>query len=225
MQPPAILERLLDLGAGRIAAMDEAGVDLQVMSLVTLGIDRLDRSTSVVRDVNDELGAAVAENPERLQGFATVALKDPDAAIAELERMAAKSGFVGVMVSGTVEGRFLDDARFLPFLEAAASLKLPVYLHPDFPPQPVKDVYFSGLEENAARALSIAGWGWHAETALHTLRMIVAGVFDRVPALQLVIGHMGEGIPFALARSSHVLSQAAPKLQRKVADTSRPIFT
>jgi uncharacterized protein len=125
-------------------------------------------------------------------------------------------GFV-VMVNGTVEGRFFDDARFLPFFEAAAALGVPVYLHPAPPPESVREAYYSGLPGEMGRMLSIAGWGWHSETALHTLRLIVSGLFDKVPGLQLIIGHMGEGLPFALARSSGMLSGAA-KLKQSVAD-------
>ncbi len=98
---------------------------------------------------------------------------------------------------------------FLPVFEAAAHLNVPIYLHPAPPPETVRQAYFSGLPGDLGFLLSIAGWGWHAETGLHTLRLIVAGVFDRFPTLQLIIGHMGEGLPYALARSSGVLSAAA----------------
>jgi predicted TIM-barrel fold metal-dependent hydrolase len=219
MQFPEMQAKLLDLGAGRIGAMDEAGIDLQVMSLVAFGLEGLSAAdgTVVAREVNDELAAAVAEHPDRLAGFATLALKDVGEATKELERCVHGLGFRGVMVNGTVGGRFFDDARFLPFFEAAAALGVPVYLHPAPPPEPVREAYYSGLPGELGRMLSIAGWGWHSETALHTLRLIVSGLFDKVPGLQLIIGHMGEGLPFALARSSGMLSGAA-KLKRPVAD-------
>jgi uncharacterized protein len=219
MQFPEMQAKLLDLGAGRIAAMDEGGVDLQVLSLVAFGLEGLSAAdgTAVARDVNDELTAAVKAHPDRLAGFATLALKDVGEATKELERCVTKLGFRGVMVNGTVEGRFFDDARFLPFFEAAAALDVPVYLHPAPPPEPVREAYFSGLPGEMGRMLSIAGWGWHSETALHTLRMIVSGLFDKVPGLQLIIGHMGEGLPLALARSSGMLSGPA-KLKQPVAE-------
>ncbi len=122
------------------------------------------------------------------------------------------------MVNGTVDGVFLDDARFTPVWEAAQALGVPVYLHPAPPPEPVVDAYFSGLPGAMGHLLSIAGWGWHAETGLHTLRLIVSGLFDRMPGLQVIIGHMGEGLPYALARSSSVLSGAAKHLQRPVSE-------
>jgi len=218
-QMAELLPKLLDLGAGRIAAMDEAGIDFQVMSLAAMGFDALDAATStaLAQDVNDELAVAVRTHPERLGGFATLGLKDPVAAAAELERCVTKLGFRGALVDGTVGGLFLDDARFLLVFEAAERLGVPVYLHPAPPPEPVKQAYFSGLPGELGMLLSIAGWGWHAETGLHTLRLIVSGLFDKVPKLQLIIGHMGEGLPYAMARSSGILSGPA-RLRQTVAE-------
>jgi predicted TIM-barrel fold metal-dependent hydrolase len=198
--------KLLDLGAGRLAAMDEVGIDLQVLSLAALS-----------HDVNDELAAAVRANPSRLAAFTSLALKDPEAAAKELERSIQKLGFRGVLLDGTTDGVFLDDPRFTPIFEAAVTLNVPVYLHPAPPPRPVFDTYFSGLPAGVGQMLSIAGWGWHAETALHTLRLITSGLFDRFPTLQLIIGHIGEMLPMALARTSKALSHVA-KLRQPVAD-------
>lgn len=220
MQFPEMEPKLLDLGAGRIAAMDEAAIDLQVLSLVEFGSEGLDAATgtALAHDVNDELASAVAAHPDRLAGFATLALKDPHAAAIELERCMTTLGFAGVMVNGTVDGKFLDHPDFLPFFEAATALGAPVYLHPAPPPEPVKQAYFSDLPGQLGFGLSIAGWGWHAETGLHTLRLIVSGLFDRFPTLQVIIGHMGEGLPYALARSSGMLSRMATQLRQPVAD-------
>jgi len=215
----ALLPKLLDVGAGRIAAMDEGGVDYQVLSIAAIGWESLDAATAtaVARDTNDELAAAVKANPQRLGGFAALGLQDPESAARELERCVSTLGFHGALVNGTTDGKFLDDARFLPVFEAAAQLGVPVYLHPAPPPEAVREVYYSGLPGELGFMLSIAGWGWHAETALHTLRLIVSGLFDRLPELQLVIGHMGEGVPAAMVRSSGALSRAA-KLQKPVAE-------
>jgi hypothetical protein len=219
-QMAAMHPKLLDLDAGRIAAMEEAAIDYQVLSLASMGMEALDasRATVLARDVNDELAAAIMRHPGRLGGFAALALKDPEAAARELDRCVNQLGFHGALVDGTTEGVFLDDTRFLPVFEAAVHLGVPVYLHPALPPEPVKQAYFSGLPVELGHALSIAGWGWHAETGLHTLRLIVSGLFDRLPKLQLIIGHMGEGIPYALARSSAVLSGGATHLRQPVAD-------
>src|ERR1700677_710603 len=225
--PPQLAQiqpKLLDLGPERIAAMDQAGIDLQVMSLAAMGIDKLEPSdaTAVMTDVNSELSQAIKANPTRLAGFAALNLKDPQGAAKELERCVTKLGFVGGLVDGTVssgEGPlFLDNAQFAPVWEAAVQLKVPVYLHPAPPPQIVHQAYYSGLPGELGMLLSIAGWGWHAETGLHTLRLIVSGLFDRLPDLQLIIGHMGEGLPYALARCSGVLSRAAPHLRQPVSE-------
>jgi uncharacterized protein len=212
--------KLLGLGAGRIAAMDEAAIDFQVLSLASMGLDALDAeaATSLIRDVNDELAAAIKANPKRLGGFAALALKDPKKAAQELDRCITRLGFCGALLDGTTDGLFLDDPRFLPVWEAAAGLRVPIYLHPALPPETVREAYFSGLPGELGMALSIAGWGWHAETGLHTLRLIVSGLFDRLPDLQLIIGHMGEGLPYALARSSAVLSRAATNLRQPVSE-------
>jgi predicted TIM-barrel fold metal-dependent hydrolase len=211
--------KLADLGAGRIADMDEAGVDLQVLSLTSMGVDALDAATAtaLVRDVNDELAAAVRAHPTRFAGFAALALKDANSAAAELDRCITRLGFRAALVDGMTSGLFLDDPSFLPFWEAAVHLNVPVYLHPALPPEPVREAYFSGLPGELGFWLSIAGWGWHAETGLHTLRLIVSGLFDRFPGLQLIIGHMGEGLPYALTRTSGVLSRGAPHLRQPVA--------
>jgi hypothetical protein len=216
----ALQPKLLDLGAGRIAAMDEASIDFQILSLAAIGFDSLDANTAttLAKDINDELAAAVRTHPNRLGGFATLALKDPTDAAKELERCITQLGFHGALLDGTTDGLFLDDPRFLPVFEAAAHLSVPIYLHPAPPPEAVRQAYFSGLPSELGHLLSIAGWGWHAETGLHTLRLILSGLFDRLPSLQLVIGHMGEGLPYALARSSGVLSHAAPALRQQVAD-------
>ncbi len=212
--------KLLDLGAGRIAAMDEGAIDFQVLSLASMGLDALaaDVATPLTRDVNDELAAAISANPKRLGGFAALALQDPGKAAQELDRCITRLGFRGALLDGTTGGLFLDDPRFLPVWEAAAALRVPVYLHPAPPPEKVREAYYSGLPGELGMLLSIAGWGWHAETGLHTLRLIVSGLFDRLPDLQLIIGHMGEGLPYALARCSGVLSRAAPHLRQPVSE-------
>ena len=213
--------QLLDLGEGRIRAMDEGGVDLQILSLAAIGVDSLSPAdqTSVLRGVHDELASAIQAYPDRLKVFCTPALKEPANAVRELERTVKIPGFVGMMIDGTIDGKFLDAPEFFPILEAAESLDVPVYIHPAPPPQPVKTAYYSGLPGDTGHLLSIAGWGWHSETAIHVLRLILAGVFDKLPKLQVIIGHMGEGIPYALARTNGVLTPASKHLKRSIAET------
>jgi predicted TIM-barrel fold metal-dependent hydrolase len=211
--------KLLDLNEDRIDAMDEGGIDMQVLSLAAIGIEALDASvaTPLLRDVNDELAEAVRDYPKRFAGFAALALKEPENAAKELERCVTTLGFKGALLDGTTDGQFLDAPRFLPVFEAANALGVPIYLHPAPPPKVVQEAYYSGLPGEIGHLLSIAGWGWHAETGLHVLRLIAAGVLDRFPDLQIIIGHMGEGLPYALARSSGVLSRELKHLPLSVA--------
>jgi hypothetical protein len=219
--------KLLDLGDGRLADMDAAGIDLQVLSLSAIDwIDKADAATagSLVRDSNDLLAEAVRRHPKRFAGFAALALQAPEKAALELERCVTKLGLVGAMLDGTIGGFFLDDRRFEPVLATAERLSVPIYIHPAPPPASVREAYYQGLPESVAYSLSISGWGWHAEMGLHTLRLIVAGVFDRFPGLQIIIGHMGEFIPYCLARSDLQLSRASPHLKRRVSEYFRSNF-
>jgi predicted TIM-barrel fold metal-dependent hydrolase len=224
-QQKELVSQLLDLGADRIAAMHESAIDCQVISLAAVGIEALDpaEQTAVLRTVNDEAAAAVKQYPQRLAALANIGQKQPREAVKELERCINDLGFKGLIVNGTTvidgEVKFLDAPEFFPLLEAATALKVPVYLHPAPPPPAVSEAYFSGLPGDLGQRLSTAGWGWHAETGLHVLRMIVSGVFDKLPTLQLIIGHMGEGLPYALARSSGILTASANNLKRSVAET------
>ncbi len=141
-----------------------------------------------------------AARPDRFAGYRELRSQyQRRGAAAEFERCVTVLGLAGVMIDGTTDGLFLDDPRFEPVLATAERLGFPIYLHPAPPPGPVFKAYFSGLPEAVARSLSISGYGWHAEMGFRALRLIVAGVFDRFPGLQVIIGHMGEFIPYCLA--------------------------
>ncbi len=212
--------RLTDLGEQRIADMDAAGIDLQVLSHTHPSPEILQpaRAIPLTQAVNDEVADAIARYPKRFAGFATLPVADPSAAAQELERTVTQLKFKGALINGVTQGRFLDDPFFTPILERAEALDVPLYLHPAPPPEPVHKAYFSGLEPGLSRILSIAGWGWHAEQGLHTIRLIATGVFDRFPKLQIIIGHMGEMIPFFLARINEVVTPFSKGLKRPVAD-------
>lgn len=218
----ARMAKLKSLGSERIADMDEAGIDFQVISHTVPSPELLDaaRGVPLAKRINDEMAEAVARYPNRLAFFATLPLADPAAAAQELERAVKTLGSKGAMINGVTQGRFLDDPFFSPIFECSESLDVPIYLHPAPPPAPIQDTYFAGLDPLLGRMLSIAGWGWHAELGLHTLRLITTGLFDRFPKLQLIIGHMGEMIPFFLARIDHVLTPVIKNagLKRSVAD-------
>jgi predicted TIM-barrel fold metal-dependent hydrolase len=165
--------------------------------------------------MNDELAEAIRGNPDRFAAFAMVPTPEPDAAAEELRRAVAELGFKGAMVHGTTRGRFLDDRFFWPIFEEAERLGVPVYLHPAPPSAAIREAYYGGLAPEVAYALATWAWGWHVETGLHAMRMVLGGVFDRYPELQVVIGHMGEAVPFLLGRADSVLGPFAT-LQRPV---------
>ncbi len=125
-------------------------------------------------------------------------------------------GLKGAMLFGTTNGRYLDDPAFLPVLERAAALSVPIYLHPAEPPAPAREAYYTGLDPAVSIGLATFGWGWHSEVGMHALRLILAGVFDRLPTLQIIIGHIGEMIPFMLARINDMLTPVAKQLQHPV---------
>jgi predicted TIM-barrel fold metal-dependent hydrolase len=126
---------------------------------------------------------------------------------------------VGAMVHGTTEGRFLDHSSFEPVLAAAEQLDVPIYIHPHIPPEPVRQAYFSDLPAGPGRVLETAGWGWHSETAVHVLRMVIAGTLDKHPRLRLIIGHMGEMLPMMLARADKVFALDSDHLKRPISRT------
>jgi uncharacterized protein len=220
MAAPPSDARLEDMGADRLRAMDATGIDVQVLSITSPGTQVLPPSEAVplARDANDQLAAAITAHPDRFAGFATLPTPDPDAAAAEFERVVQKLGLKGAMINGRTNDRFLDDPSFRPILEVATALDVPIYLHPTVPSKTVQDAYYAGLDPAISTRFATAGWGWHMETGIHALRMILAGVFDRYPGLQLILGHWGEMIPFYLARVEWALFPLAKHLQRPISD-------
>ena len=172
----------------------------------------------MTREINDQLATAIAAHPDRFAGFATLPMSHPEAAAAELERCVNTLGFKGTLINGRSNERFLDDPSFRPILETLVALDVPLYLHPTPPTKAVSDSYYAGFDPTVSAVFATFGWGWHMETGIHALRMILGGVFDRYPRLQLILGHWGEMIPFFLARVDEMLNQVTQKLQRPVAD-------
>lgn len=216
---PHFIGPLLDLGDRRLADMDAAGIDVQVLSHTVPGPESLPADTAVRLSTvaNDALAEAVAAHPDRFAGFAILPMPDPRAAARELDRAVTDLGFVGAMVNGHVGGRYLDDEFFWPVFEAAQSLGVPVYLHPNRPPEPVIQASYAGFAPVVSEILANAAWGWHIDTGLHVLRLILGGVFDRFPNLQIIIGHMGEALPSMIWRANSVLNAVAG-LDRPVVD-------
>ena len=222
--PPAVArrEQLQDVGAARLADMDAAGITVQVLSIAGAGADLLPpaEGPALARDTNDELARVVAAHPDRYAAFTHLPMSAPAAAADELERCVTRHDFRGGIVNGTTAGRFLDDPSFEPLLARFEALGVPLYLHPAPPPEPVRRAYYDGLPGDASLLLSIAGWGWHSETAIHVLRLVLSGSLDRHPGLKLVIGHMGEGLPAMLARCDQVFAdESRERLTRSVSRT------
>ena len=213
--------RLEDTGAGRIALMDEAGVDVQVLSLTTPGLHNLDaaRSVELARRTNDLIADAVAARPDRFQGFAALPTPAPEAAAAELRRTVEELGFKGAMLCGRTRDKPLDHPDFRPMFACAAELGVPLFIHPQVPPRVVREASYSGFSPQVDLAFASYGLGWHYEAGLQFVRLVLAGTFDRHPDLQIILGHWGEVVLFYLERLA-ALDRAAG-LQRPFADYAR----
>jgi uncharacterized protein len=214
-----ILDQLQDVGDGRIAEMDAAGIDMQVLSLNAPGVEQADveEQVAIARESNDFLADVVKKNPKRFAAFASLPVAAPEQAADELDRRVKQQDFKGTLINGHTRGRYLDDKYFWPILERAEALNVPIYLHPTVPPKPVADVLYGGFSPTVSGVFAAAGWGWHIETGVHLIRMVLGGVFDRYPKLQVVIGHLGEGVPFMLPRLNRNLPVETTKLARPLA--------
>lgn len=216
-----IESRLDDLGEARIALMDESGVDVQVLSVTTPALHNLDADVSVplARGTNDLLAAAIAKYPTRFQGFATLPTAAPDEAARELERCVKQLGFHGAMLAGRTRDKNLDHPDFLPMFAIAESLGVPMYIHPQIPQKTVRDTLYGGFNPMTDMALSTFGLGWHYEAGIQFVRMILAGVFDKHPQLQMILGHWGEVVLFYTDRLKNL--SRIQTLQRPVLDVMR----
>src|SRR5579871_128931 len=195
---PSVVGPLSDVGEGRIAAMDAAGIDVQVLSLNAPGVEQSDLSeqVAIARESNDFVADVVKKHPTRFAAFAALPTAAPDQAADELDRRIRQQGFKGTLINGHTRGRYLDDPFFSPILERAQALDVPIYLHPTVPPKAVVEATYGGFSPAVSAVFASTGWGWHIETGAHLVRMVLGGVFDRYPKLQVVVGHLGEGVPF-----------------------------
>src|SRR5581483_9480617 len=166
-----VIDRLCELGAKRLAEMDAAGIDMQVLSLSAPGVEQMESADSVAmaRDTNDYLADAVKRHPNRFAGFAAIPTGSPKQAVEELERC-VKQGFKGAVINGHNRGRYLDNSFYWPILECAEALNVPIYLHPTPPPQPVIDTYYGGFAPMVTDMLAGGAWCWHIETGVHMIR-------------------------------------------------------
>lgn len=213
LNPGVIGDRLADLGEQRLSLMDETGVDVQVLSLTTPGLNNLgQRGVDLARRVNDLLAESVAANPSRFQFLATLASADADAAARELQRCVQELGCKGAILYGRVGEKNLDHAIFESTFACAAELGVPLLIHPQIPQASVRDAYYAGFGDPVDLALSTFGLGWHYEAGIQFIRIVLAGVFNRHPNLQVILGHWGELVIFYLERL--VMLDRVARLQR-----------
>jgi predicted TIM-barrel fold metal-dependent hydrolase len=217
---PKAVERLGDLGELRLAEMDAAGIDLQVLSEAEPGAQNLEPAEGVplARLSNDRLFEATKRHPGRLAGFATLPTSDPKAAARELERAVKELRFLGATIHGSSRGRFLDEPEFWPIFDCAQALDVPIYLHPCTPQPAVLETYYKGHP-----LLGRAALGFAVEMAVQAMRLVVSGVLDQFPGLKIILGHLGEGLPFLLWRADDTYARRGT-LRRSVRDYFRDHF-
>jgi len=214
-----ILSDLVDVDARRLAVMDMADIDVAILSLVSPGVQLFDpeTATSLAAHANDFLAQTIKRHPRRFAGLASFAPQDPERAALEIERAVRKLGLNGVLVNSHTGGEYLDDPKYGPIFEAATALDVPLYLHPRNPPPELR----GSITTSSGFKMSEVMWGFHMETALHAMRLIAGGVFDRFPSLKVVLGHLGEGLPSLLWRIDWF---AAERLKRRPSDVFRENF-
>lgn len=212
----------LDMGAGRLADMDAAGIDMQVLSYGGFAQLLPDaQAIDLSRAANDRLALAVQSHPTRFGGFATLPWQAPEAAARELERAVKTLGLKGALINGRPGDTFLDDPRYAPLLAAFDALGVPLYVHPGLPLPAVQAPYYGGFDKELSARLAMFAWGWHNEAGIQVVRMLLAGVFDRYPRLQVISGHWGEMVPFFLQRLEDSIPQEASGLRRPIVQTYR----
>lgn len=203
-----IMRCLTDLDALRLQHMDACGIDVQVLALTSPGVQVMDKATAVsfARDANDCLADAIRRHPTRFAGMLAVAPQDPPAAAKEIERGVTQLGIHAVVINSHTQGEYLSDPKFWDIFAAAEAHDAPIYLHPNaLPPGMYQPFFEAGLDG--------AIYGFGVETGLHALRIITAGVFDRFPRLRMVLGHMGEALPYWAYRLDY-MHRATVKSQR-----------
>ena len=209
-----------DIGSGRLADMDKAGITMQVLSVGGFPhLAPVDESLNLNRAANDRLAKAVNTHPDRFSAFATLPWAQPDEAEEELERAVKELGFKGALLNGRPSSQFIDHPDFDGLLERFNTLGVPLYLHPGLPVRSVQQAYYSGFSNEVTARLSMFGWGWHHEAGIQLLRLILSGAFDKYPNLQVISGHWGEMLPFWLQRLDDSLPLAATGLRRTLTQT------
>ena len=206
----------------RLQYMDKNRIDVQVLSMTSPVSDLVpvEEQVRICRQANDITRQHMDEYSGRFLGFASLPMADPDAAASELERCVKKLGFCGTMLAGRYKGRFYNEAEFFPIFEKAAELDVPVYFHPALIPIEVQETYYMSDAYSwiVGAELASAGYGWHSEVGIQIVRMILSGIFDKLPNLKFISGHWGETIPAFLERIDAILDQEITGLKKKVSE-------
>lgn len=205
-------ERLYDLGALRIKEMDEVGIDIQVLSHGAPASQKLpiDIAPKLTAQVNDRLAKFCAANPTRFAAFAALPTVDPMAAADELERAVSELGFKGAMLHGMSNGEFIDHKKYWPIYARAEKLDVPVYLHPSMPNPQVTEIYYQDYAKDFPLVVR-PGWGFTVEIATQAIRLVLSGVFEAHPNLKVVLGHLGETLPYLTWRIDDSLKYPGQK--------------
>jgi 2,3-dihydroxybenzoate decarboxylase len=216
---PQLLGRLEDLGEIRLKAMDEAGIDFQVISHAQPATQKLDAETAVrlARETNDRLHRSIQANPKRFGALGVLPTPDPKGAADELERVVTKLGFSGGVVHGLTNGHFLDEKQFWPIFERAQALDVPIYLHPGSPAPAVIETYYKDYVADYPH-ITGAAWGYTVEAATQGVRLVLSGALDAYPNVKFILGHLGEGIPFLMWRIDYSFSRPGNKPGLKFRD-------
>ncbi|MDR7157103.1 putative TIM-barrel fold metal-dependent hydrolase [Sphingobium xenophagum] len=219
---PEAYERMLEIGEVRLKDMDTHGIDMQVISCVdAIQLAPKDQATELARSENDRIARAIAKNPDRFAGFATLPWQNAEAAVVELERAVKQLGLKGVLLYGRPGpgNVFADDPAYEPILAKLDEIRVPLFIHPGHPAPDVQKAYYDRLDPEVSAWLSLSGFGWHLEAGIQPLRLILSGTFDKYRNLQVISGHWGEMVPFFLARLDDMIPKAQTGLSRSITET------
>ena len=212
--------QITDIDEQRITFMNENGIDAQIIGYGNnspMHISKEDGAVELCKFANDKLAEACKKYSGRFYGYATLPVDSVEESVKELERCVKELGFVGVMINGPFQGHFLDEERFYPIFEKAAELDVPVYLHPTEVSKELRGYYYSGSwNERTTNVFSGFGIGWHYDTAMHLMRFILSGIFDKLPNLKMIVGHWGELLPFYFDRMDEHISTAVTELNNNI---------
>lgn len=227
MSGAGVGEKLLEVGEGRIKAMEAGGIDMQAISLSDPGLEVLDAETATIiaRKTNDQISKVIRKYPDKFIGLATIAVHNPEEAARELERSVKELGFCGGKVNSNLKGEYLDDRKYWPIWEKVEKLDVPIYLHPMVTSSTMMKAYttYGGF-------LAGPSLGYAADASLHAMHLIASGLFDKYPGLTIILGHLGEGLPFWMERlnqgwqSKQNPVEVRPKCQKKPSEYVKSNF-